>query len=933
MMQPPNVPHPGALVSKKKKAFLGLPGPLGYVAGVGRGATGFTTRSDIGPARDSTDVPDDRHAGTSTAAKQQHQKPREEEDEEDYHHFDEFSGYGERLFNKDPYDKDDAEADAVYDSIDRRMDEKRKDYREARLKQELEKFRQERPKIQQQFSDLKRSLNTVSEDEWMSIPEVGDSRNKKQRNAKKMEKFTPVPDSVLAERAKIASGSTQVSIDPNAGLVTPGDQTVDLQKIGQARSTLMGIKLSQASDSVSGQTVVDPKGYLTDLNSMIPSHGADINDIKKARLLLKSVRETNPSHAPGWIASARLEEVTGKLQLARNLIMKGCEECPTSEDVWLEAARLQPNDLAKGVVAEAVKKIPNSVKIWIKAAQLETEVKAKKKVFRKALEQIPNSVRLWKDAVELEEPEDAKIMLGRAVECCPTCTELWLALARLETYEEARKVLNKARHNIQTDRQIWITAAKLEEAHGNNHMVDKIIDRAIQSLTANGVEINREHWLKEAEDAERSGSVLTCRAIVKAVIGIGVEEVDRKSTWMEDADNCASNGSIETARAIFLKSLEVFPSKKSVYLRAAYFEKKYGSKDSLEELLTRGVKACPHAEVLWLMLAKSKWMTGDVDAARLVLHESFEVNKNNEEIWLAAVKLEAENQEYDKARRLLDRALQEAPTPRVFMKAARLEWCLGMKDTNFERARNHLIEGVKQFPSFPKLWMMKGQLEQQEGNTAAAREAYHQGLKSNPASIPLWILLSRLEESCGSLIKARSVLEKARIRNPKVPELWLEAVRVEMRGKNREIATARLSNALQECPNSGLLWSEAIFMEDRPKRRSRSLDALKRAEHDPHVLLASCKLLWSEGKIEKARNWFVRTIKVDPDLGDSWAHYFKFEQIHGTSEQAEEVRQRCINAEPRHGEIWCEVSKDTRNWRLKTADVLVLAAAKIPVPT
>ena len=41
-----------------------------------------------------------------------------------------------------------------------------------------------------------------------------------------------------------------------------------------------------------------------------------------------------------WIASARLEEVTGKLQAARNLIMKGCEECPKSEDIWLEAARL-----------------------------------------------------------------------------------------------------------------------------------------------------------------------------------------------------------------------------------------------------------------------------------------------------------------------------------------------------------------------------------------------------------------------------------------------------------------------------------------------------------------------------------------------------------------------------------------------------------------
>jgi pre-mRNA-processing factor 6 len=43
---------PGSLVNKTKKHFLGMPSPAGYVAGVGRGATGFTTRSDIGPGVD-----------------------------------------------------------------------------------------------------------------------------------------------------------------------------------------------------------------------------------------------------------------------------------------------------------------------------------------------------------------------------------------------------------------------------------------------------------------------------------------------------------------------------------------------------------------------------------------------------------------------------------------------------------------------------------------------------------------------------------------------------------------------------------------------------------------------------------------------------------------------------------------------------------------
>ena len=58
------------------------------------------------------------------------------------------------------------------------MDEKRKQYREEREKREVEKYRQERPKIQQQFSDLRRDLATVTEDDWAAIPEVGDARNR-----------------------------------------------------------------------------------------------------------------------------------------------------------------------------------------------------------------------------------------------------------------------------------------------------------------------------------------------------------------------------------------------------------------------------------------------------------------------------------------------------------------------------------------------------------------------------------------------------------------------------------------------------------------------------------------------------------------------------------------------------------------------------------
>ncbi|XP_023367765.1 pre-mRNA-processing factor 6 [Otolemur garnettii] len=917
-------------MNKKKKPFLGMPAPLGYVPGLGRGATGFTTRSDIGPARDANDPVDDRHAppGKRTVGDQMKKNQAADDDDEDLNdtNYDEFNGYAGSLFSSGPYEKDDEEADAIYAALDKRMDERRKERREQREKEEIEKYRMERPKIQQQFSDLKRKLAEVTEEEWLSIPEVGDARNKRQRNPR-YEKLTPVPDSFFAKH--LQTGENHTSVDPRQtqfgglntpypgglntpypggmtpGLMTPGTGELDMRKIGQARNTLMDMRLSQVRIC----HVIVPYRWRNEPRFAFSVYAeADCLSMWEGPEILLHRHVPFPCGSSLYVGALLLFPFPSQ-----------------SEDVWLEAARLQPGDTAKAVVAQAVRHLPQSVRIYIRAAELETDIRAKKRVLRKALEHVPNSVRLWKAAVELEEPEDARIMLSRAVECCPTSVELWLALARLETYENARKVLNKARENIPTDRHIWITAAKLEEANGNTQMVEKIIDRAITSLRANGVEINREQWIQDAEECDRAGSVATCQAVMRAVIGIGIEEEDRKHTWMEDADSCVAHSALECARAIYAYALQVFPSKKSVWLRAAYFEKNHGTRESLEALLQRAVAHCPKAEVLWLMGAKSKWLAGDVPAARSILALAFQANPNSEEIWLAAVKLESENNEYERARRLLAKARSSAPTARVFMKSVKLEWVLG----SIAAAQELCEEALRPYEDFPKLWMMKGQIEEQEGQMEKAREAYSQGLKKCPHSTPLWLLLSRLEEKIGQLTRARAILEKSRLRNPKNPELWLESVRLEYRAGLKNIANTLMAKALQECPNSGILWSEAIFLEARPQRKTKSVDALKKCEHDPHVLLAVAKLFWSERKITKAREWFHRTVKIDSDLGDAWAFFYKFELQHGTEEQQEEVRKRCENAEPRHGELWCAVSKDITNWQRKIGEILVLVAGHI----
>ena len=59
------------------------------------------------------------------------------------------------------------------------------------------------------------------------------------------------------------------------------------------------------------------------------------------------------------------------------------------------------------------------------------------------------------------------------------------------------------------------------------------------------------------------------------------------------------------------------------------------------------------------------------------------------------------------------------------MKSVKLEWCLG----EMKRANELLEESVKNYPECAKLWMMKGQIAEQEGRTDDARDAYNQGVR------------------------------------------------------------------------------------------------------------------------------------------------------------------------------------------------------------
>lgn len=302
--------------------------------------------------------------GASNIQAQPVKRPDDEEDMTEFSEakYDKWSGYDSNLFSNSEYDEEDKDADIQYVHVEKYIEGRRKTRTEKKLKETISKLREERPTIRQQFSDLKSGLVKISKDDWEGIPDVPDYTIKK----KKQERYTPISDKIIEQG--LQDNVSLNSINPselnhstmsnsannsnfyldnnnndttiNSGFESVADTKSNLNEFGKAKNSVLSYVFNKMSNSVSGQTSVNPAGYITDLNSLKVNSSTDIADVKKARLLMRSIINTNSKNVAGWIGAARIEEMDGKLSQAREIISQAAENILDSEDIWLEASRL-----------------------------------------------------------------------------------------------------------------------------------------------------------------------------------------------------------------------------------------------------------------------------------------------------------------------------------------------------------------------------------------------------------------------------------------------------------------------------------------------------------------------------------------------------------------------------------------------------------------
>ncbi|CEP61190.1 U4/U6-U5 snRNP complex subunit PRP6 LALA0_S02e08746g [Lachancea lanzarotensis] len=898
-------------------AFLNQKPPPGYIAGVGRGATGFTTRSDIGSGKVPGRVRDDR------------EKTIEDDAESD----DAAEDRNSRISSKTQFENSnglslaskgrgqsqiDEEADRIYQEVDARLS--RNSTRKKAAIESAGNTNTDTKTASQAFVDLKRSLATVSDEQWWNLPEAGDftRRNKRQRVELQNERKTyAAPDTLIRDN-------------------------IDLTKLTQEREKLLGRQLDESLNDVSQESNHNTtNALLQELGDSIKTAevNTDLQDIARLRVILNSYRKSDPSKPQGWIASARLEEKAKKYRLAKSLIEEGCEACPRDEDIWLENIRLNATDqhYCKVLVARALTINDESLKLWQKAAELENEKINKVRVVRKALQNLPTSSELWKLAVEYEsDRKEAIKILQKATELIPNNIELLTALINLQDHSDARKSLNFARQKNPSELQIWILATELEEKSGNASFekLVKILKKGAQELAKHGTSVTFELWFQQATQVELQFSkiyITTIRALVKIAIDTCYAS-GSAAKIVAFINDISHNGLVKCFAYRYVLEREPF----KIILWDKFLElgrvaglssEVYNTFENV--LFGNQGNVLREIPVLALKYSKEVWKADkDVSRALEIISRSLELEPSNIDFCLAKVKLLIVDSKFDIVDQLFKKAIDSLESQTGYERVChRYIGFLRFQNRNQEALE--LLE--KRFlvtdAACDKLFLQWGQIYQDLNQFAKARDSYYEGTRKFPQSARLWTALARADkELLGQPVKARSDFDVAllKISNAKPEQELLLVARVQMERELGNVEQARLlvSQGLRTHPNSPLLWAENLkLLAKKSQRKTAYQDALQHTGSHHEILVAIGTGLFIDTQYSKALKWFQRAATAAPLFGDAWIWYARCLQRmnHSTAEVLEQVDRH----EPRYGAEWIAMAKQPANLALTSSQLLV----------
>ncbi|ANZ77469.1 BA75_04793T0 [Komagataella pastoris] len=877
----------------ERKAFLDQEPPPGYVAGLGRGATGFTTQADVGTGRIVPASLSDEDSDDEGSVDDRFEDADETENG--------FNGSKEK-------DDSDDEADQVFAEIEERL--KRRNKR----KNDVQEVEEPLDEIKKNFQELKKNLTSISEEEWLNLPESGDLTRKNKRTRleeQQQQRFYAVPDSII-------NGAVADTIDTS--------NSIDVTKISVAKDRLLGLRLDEQLDTEGN----DVQEYLNSLKEQ-EDFSAKFGDINRARLILNSLRKTEPHRASSWIASARLEEQSKNFFKAKELITQGCKMCPRDENVWLERIRLNKTTditLCKIIVTEGLQYNVKSVKLWLQAIDLENESFSRKRILRKALENLPRSVPLWTRMIDEESSQEEKLkLLTKAVELIPDNPELCVNYIRMEqkhNLERAKLFLKDSLKKIPESVDLTLLSCEIEEYEhvlGNEppstEKLSVVFMDVLQSLENQDKKLTFNEWLKYCEEYEKRGEYKNLiTVIIENTVTFGFEDIPEPDLVAKVSKIAHEYEGTELARLsglIYHALTKKFPLNSSAW-KSFIDQNTSGIENRYEKCLDKN----PTWVEFWISYNSTLLKNGNIEKAREVLDRATKHNPRDPKLIIKSIEFCFNGPNRKESLELIEEGIAKFPELKIFyIYKIKVSHALKISSSKLIQVCDG---GILEHSKAEEMYLLKSEILVNGHSYDKARTTLEQGITECPQSFSLKLKLCSLDEfKLRVITRARTVLELA-VTEIKSDLAWFELVRFENRNRSKEDAQIVLSKALQKYPSSVLLLILRIQFEERAsKRRNLYIESLKKTDEDKLLVSVIANNLWRrDGKPEKALKFFKQSLEAPVENGDILSIYFNFIRKNGSPEQLQDfwaMVNRINKDQLKKGYYWIQETQDLIPWK------------------
>lgn len=771
-----------------RPAFLDQQPPPGYVAGIGRGAVGFSNHADS--------------LGLT------------------------FSGKPQEI----PVE-DDVE-DETYRAI------------EARLRRKPRQLTPEKPaetttKIADEFSDLKSGLGDVSVAEWAALPEPQDftRRNKRQRLLEKsQQRFYAAPDSLI-----------QRELQGHAPIVEESTtKKTDIDSVNAARDQLLSLRL----DAMLAPATSTVKLTETDISEAQKAQLAR-GDLAKLRALMASLRKTQPNLARLWLLLAQLEVEHHQMAAARLIILQATRVLPRDKSIWLEAIRIHENlPQLRSVVALALDRVSTSEDIWLEAVKLESTSQEKKVAVMKGIESIPASIKLWQALLEFVPDTETAKFAAKARELCPRHWPFWQIVILALEEKAAKDLLNKARKQFKNDTtvqaEIWLIAMKLEEKLDHQDKLDKLAKKAV-TVEADWLSLaqqaEREQLLQTATaitkafltqnpDADLDEYVESYPIMARAYYDTKLQSLTLVEDWLEllALERSKQGGNYEELWKAYKRAIGQHPQQVVLLLMMAKDQWKLaGDVEAARTTLAAITTANTEAAVsVWKARIKLELSEGEFDKALEVSKQS--LVEPLDKVWYKYVHLLRAAKVLERAKvddtlilNTIDDGLNKFPLSHNLWLQKVQVLC---DDGQWAEAET----AAKSAPKFPEMQRLLAQIYVHQNNVMMARSTLDYAL-TKWRNIPgIWYDAIILQLSQNNKVEARQLVARALQACPSSGLIW--SIQFDLLDpKKRKPA---LVEALKACDNSSEILVVVGLDFWRQKKPQKALEWWKRAiDADP----------------------------------------------------------------------------------------------------